>query len=77
LAKRVKNRPTVDERDYEKIAQQVRNLNEEVAALAERLTEAEQVNSRLEAAAQNTARALKEISRHWDSVYEAMRRGTR
>jgi outer membrane murein-binding lipoprotein Lpp len=67
----------VDDRDHERIAQQIRALNEEVAALAERLTEVEQVNSRLEGAAQNTARALKEISRHWDSVYEAMRRGTR
>jgi len=67
----------VDDRDYETIAQQIRNLNEEVAALAVRLTEVEQVNARLEAAAQITARALKEISHHWDAVYEAMQRGAR
>ncbi len=64
----------MDDHEYEKIAQQVRSLNEEVAALAVRLTEVEQVNARLEVAAQTTASALKEISRHWDAVYEAMQR---
>ncbi len=65
----------MDDRDYEMIAQQVRNLTEEVAALAVRLTEVEEVNAQLEGAAQITGRALQEISRHWDAVYEAMRRG--
>jgi len=32
------------------------------------------VNARLEAAALSTAQALQEVSRHWDAVYEAMRR---
>jgi hypothetical protein len=32
------------------------------------------VNARLEEAALITARALQEISGHWDAVYEAMRR---
>jgi hypothetical protein len=32
------------------------------------------VNARLEEAALSTARALGEVSRHWDAVYEAMRR---
>jgi hypothetical protein len=32
------------------------------------------VNARLEAAALTTARAMIEISQHWDAVYEAMRR---
>jgi hypothetical protein len=32
------------------------------------------VNARLEEAALTTARAMAEISRHWDAVYEAMRR---
>jgi outer membrane murein-binding lipoprotein Lpp len=64
-------------RDYETLAQQVKNLTEEVAALGVRLTDIEKVNAEQEAAAQITARALKEISRHWDSVYEAMRRGAR
>jgi hypothetical protein len=35
----------------------------------------EKVNARLEQAALITARALQEISGHWDAVYEAMRRG--
>jgi hypothetical protein len=42
--------------------------------LEKRLAEVEKVNARLEAAALTTARALVEVSRHWDAVYEAMRR---
>jgi hypothetical protein len=38
------------------------------------MSEVERVNSRLEDAALTTARALEEISGHWDAVYEAMRR---
>jgi hypothetical protein len=45
-----------------------------VSSLAARLSEVEKVNARLEAAALITARSLQEISRHWDAVYEAMRR---
>ena len=33
------------------------------------------MNARLEEAALTTARALGEVSHHWDAVYEAMRRG--
>ena len=32
------------------------------------------MNARLEEAALTTARALGEVSHHWDAVYEAMRR---
>jgi hypothetical protein len=39
-----------------------------------RLADIEKVNLRLEGAALTTARALSEISGHWDAVYEAMRR---
>ena len=39
-----------------------------------RMAEVEKVNARLESAALTTARALQEVSRHWDAVYEAMRR---
>jgi hypothetical protein len=42
--------------------------------LDDRVTEVERVNARLEEAALNMARALGEASRHWDAVYEAMRR---
>jgi hypothetical protein len=41
------------------------------------LAEVEKVNARLEKAALTTARALQEISGHWDAVYEAMRRSER
>jgi hypothetical protein len=60
--------------DYEMIAQQVSGLGEEVETLGARLADVETVNARLEAAALTTARALEEISRHWQAVYEAMRR---
>jgi chromosome segregation ATPase len=67
--------------DYELIAQQVSGLSERVSSLEDRLsnisrrtTEVEHLNARLEAAALTTARALQEISGHWDAVYEAMRR---
>jgi hypothetical protein len=36
--------------------------------------EMDKVITRLESAALTTARALQEISHHWDAVYEAMRR---
>jgi hypothetical protein len=41
------------------------------------LGEVERVNTRLEEAALTTARALEEVSRHWDAVYDAMRRADR
>jgi negative regulator of replication initiation len=65
----------MDGRDYEMVAQQVNGLNESVADLLQRMAEVEKMNARLEAAALTTARALQDISRHWDAVYEAMRRG--
>jgi outer membrane murein-binding lipoprotein Lpp len=60
--------------DYELLAQQVSTLMAKVAALEGRLADVEKVNARLESAALTTARALEEISRHWEAVYEAMRR---
>jgi outer membrane murein-binding lipoprotein Lpp len=60
--------------DYELLAQQVSTLIANVAALEGRLADVEKVNARLESAALTTARALEEISRHWEAVYEAMRR---
>jgi predicted nuclease with TOPRIM domain len=61
-------------RDYELIAQELSSLAEKVSDLKERMAEVEKVNARLEEAALITARALHEISGHWDAVYEAMRR---
>jgi uncharacterized coiled-coil protein SlyX len=63
--------------DSEMLAQQVSGINEKVADLERRLAEAERVNARLEQAALSTARAMEEISTHWDAVYEAMRRAER
>lgn len=60
--------------ESELLAQQVNGLNEKVSGLERRMAEVEQVNARLEQAALTTARALEEISGHWDAVYEAMRR---
>jgi len=60
--------------DYELIAQELSALSERVEELSKRLSAVERVNARLEDAALTTARALGEISGHWDAVYEAMRR---
>jgi hypothetical protein len=60
--------------DSELLAQQVSGLKEQVAGLEGRMAEVERVNARLDQAALTTARALQEISGHWDAVYEAMRR---
>ena len=47
---------------------------EKVRSIQERPAEVERVNARLEEAVLSTARALAEVSRHWDAVYDAMRR---
>lgn len=67
--------------DWELIAQQVSGLGERIgdlegqlASLVDRVSAVEHVNARLEEAALTTARALVEVSHHWDAVYEAMRR---
>ena len=60
--------------DQEVIAQELSGLGEKVRDLEKRMLEIERVNGRLEDAALTTARALQEISGHWDAVYEAMRR---
>jgi uncharacterized coiled-coil protein SlyX len=67
--------------DHEVLAQQmstlggkVNQLENRVSELLIRLADIEKVNSRLEHAALTTARALAEISGHWDAVYEALRR---
>jgi hypothetical protein len=63
--------------DYEVVAQELSEHAEKWRALEERLAEVERVNARLEEAALTTARALGEVSRHWDAVYDAMRRAKR
>jgi uncharacterized coiled-coil protein SlyX len=56
------------------LAQQVEALIVRLEALETRLADIDRVINRLEGAALTTARALQEISSHWDNVYEAMRR---
>ncbi len=56
------------------IAQELSALGHKLDELDKRLAAVEKVNTRLEEAALTTARALGEISGHWDAVYEAMRR---
>lgn len=56
------------------IAQELSVLGGKIRDLEKRMREVERVNARLEDAALTTARALQEISGHWDAVYEAMRR---
>ena len=56
------------------IAQELSALGRKLDDLDNRLAAVEKVNTRLEDAALTTARALGEISGHWDAVYEAMRR---
>lgn len=63
--------------DYEVVAQELSDLGEKLRGLEDRSTEVERVNARLEEAALTTARALGEVSRHWDAVYDAMRRADR
>jgi hypothetical protein len=57
--------------ESEVIAQQVSAISGRLEA---RLGEIDKVIVRLEGAALTTARALQEISHHWDAVYEALRR---
>ena len=65
---------TMPSDESELIAQQVSGLSEQFVRLEKRVAESEKVTARLEQAALTTARALQEISAHWDAVYEAMRR---
>ena len=56
------------------IAQELSTLGQRFEDVEKRLAAVERMNQRLEEAALSTARALGEISGHWDAVYEAMRR---
>jgi len=60
--------------ESEVLAQELEKLGEQVNSLETRLAEVERIIDGLETAARTTARALEEVSSHWDSVYRAMRR---
>ena len=63
--------------DYEVVAEELSQLAEKWRDLEQRVVDVEKVNARLEEAALTTARALGEVSRHWDAVYDARRRADR
>jgi hypothetical protein len=63
--------------DYDVVAEELSQLAEQMRSLEDRVTEVERMNARLEEAALTTARALGEVSRHWNAVYDAMRRADR
>ncbi len=60
--------------ESEVLAQELESLGARVRAVETRLADVERIIEGLEAAAQTTARALEEVSTHWDQVYRAMRR---
>ena len=65
---------TPESSESEVLAQELEKLGEQVNSLETRLAEVERIIEGLETAALTTARALEEISSHWDSVYRAMRK---
>ena len=60
--------------ESELLAQQLESLGAKLNSLDTRLAEVESIIRGLETAAETTARALEEVSSHWDAVYRAMRR---
>ena len=60
--------------ESEVLARELDSLGTKLRAVESRLTELEKLIEGLEAAALTTARALEEVSTHWDQVYRAMRR---
>jgi hypothetical protein len=63
-----------EDSETELLARELDSVGSKILALDARLTEIEAVVERLETAALTTARALEEVSAHWDAVYRAMRR---
>ena len=60
--------------ENEVLAQELSKVQGQLTELDRRVAEIEAVIQGLEKAAESTARALEEVSSHWDSVYRAMRR---
>jgi uncharacterized coiled-coil protein SlyX len=60
--------------ESEVLAQELESLGQRIQAFETRLAEVERIIRDLEAAALTTARAMEQISSHWDAVYRAMRR---
>ena len=64
----------VENNENEVLAQELDSIGSKLLAVELRMVEVERIIRGLEAAALTTARALEEVSSHWDSVYRAMRR---
>ena len=60
--------------ESEVLAQELESVGQKIQAFETRLAEVERIIRDLEAAALTTARAMEEVSSHWDAVYRAMRR---
>ena len=60
--------------EIEVLAQELERIGHNLESLQTRVAELEMVIPRLQTAAETTARALEEVSSHWDAVYRAMRR---
>ena len=60
--------------ESEVLAQELESVGQKIQAFETRLAEVERIIRDLEAAALTTARAMEQISSHWDAVYRAMRR---
>ena len=60
--------------ETEVLAQGLEHVGHKIESLEARIKDLEGVIPRLETAAETTARALEEVSAHWDAVYRAMRR---
>ena len=60
--------------ESEVLAQELSSLAGKLDAIESRLKEVEGIIQRLEPASESTARALEEVSAHWDAVYRAMKR---
>ena len=60
--------------EREVLAQELESRGQKIQAFETRLDEVERIIRDLEAAALTTARAMEQISSHWDAVYRAMRR---
>jgi prefoldin subunit 5 len=65
---------TAGSSESEVLAQELESLGQKIQAFQTRLAEIERIIRDLEAAALTTARAMEQISSHWDAVYRAMRR---
>jgi hypothetical protein len=60
--------------EFDIIAREASGYWTRFEAIEKRLAEVDHVNARLESAALTTSRAIAEISKHRDAVYETMRR---